>query len=548
MNSQKGYVVNVIVTGLMAVVVLSTLLFVGRFFCLNLLLESTPPEMARAGSSPSGLLGEWDKRPDAPVTEPNAVVIPSLIEYRTSPFLVSQSLGIFQYLENINQDRYEQLNSPDIYYFFQEYQGWRNLVYFDKALGLLVNCDIGREGIDDKDRWTGKWTKKINWYAGPGGISQEPDTAIGRLTKPLIGQSGIIFDRKLSQFVRIDSRKKEVKAGPKIEQEIVQVGNLSKNDRVMAGPIWRPPQRRIVKYKERPDGRVVKYIKGYEYIQQEMFHHYLPETGSELVLDNSGMIYKLNMETLELTDPVGWLPWPGIRGSLAYEVKPLCIQGSYAGLIAGGIGPNIFRPGFLVFDEAGNRIGEEWGDVELSKFAGGPVLSITNFVLETLQPTFLQLAAYFTALRFDGADGPKSLFVLPNSLVGRKGARLSAEDLVEYILGFWVIFPSLAISLLLAQRVEKDARKVGLSPRAKFWWMIVTVAFGLAAYITYKLTRPRLALITCANCGRARRPDMERCHQCGGKWLVPELIAPTWRVIEKPQPTESSLISGEKTE
>ena len=98
MNSQKGYVVNVIVTGLMAVVVLSTLLFVGRFFCLNLLLESTPPEMARAGSSPSGLLGEWDKRPDAPVTEPNAVVIPSLIEYRTSPFLVSQSLGIFNIL------------------------------------------------------------------------------------------------------------------------------------------------------------------------------------------------------------------------------------------------------------------------------------------------------------------------------------------------------------------------------------------------------------------------------------------------------------------
>jgi len=547
MNSQKGYVVNVVVTGLMTVVVLSTVLFVGRFFCLELLLESMPPEMAWFGGSPSGLLGDWDKNPDETVTDPNAVAKPSLIMCGTNRELIAQSLGIFQYAWKISQERLDQLISPDIYQFSQEYQGSRHLVYFDKDLGLVVDCDIGREGLDDKGKWTGKWIKKINWYAGPRGISQKPDGNIGRFTKPLMGQSGIVFDRKLSQFVRIDSRNKEVTRGPKVQQEIVQVGNLSKNDRVLDGPNWRPPQRRTVKYKTRPDGRVLEYVK-YEFIQQEMYHHYLPETGSELVLDNSGVVYKLDMETLDLTGTIGELLWPGVHGSLAYEVKPLCIQDNYAGLIAGGVGPDIFRPGFLVFDEAGNCIGEEWGDVELSKFAGGPALSITNFVLETLHPTILQLTAYFTALRFDGADGPRSLFVLPNSLVGRKGVDLSAEDILEYILGLWVIFPSVAISLLLAWRIEKDARKVGLSDRAKFWWMVVTVAFGLTAYITYRLTRPKDTLVTCANCGRARRPDMDRCHQCGSKWLVPELVPPLWRVIEKPQPGEGSVLSSEEAD
>jgi uncharacterized OB-fold protein len=39
-------------------------------------------------------------------------------------------------------------------------------------------------------------------------------------------------------------------------------------------------------------------------------------------------------------------------------------------------------------------------------------------------------------------------------------------------------------------------------------------------------------LVTCANCGRMRRPDMEKCHRCGSKWYVPELIPPTWRVLD----------------
>ncbi|HIJ67634.1 MAG TPA: hypothetical protein HPP87_02050 [Planctomycetes bacterium] len=544
MNSQKGYVINVVFAGFMAVVVLSTVLFFGRFLCLQTLLDLMPSDMALVRKSPSGLLGDWDMWPKESVTDSNAVASPSSIVIQADDDIMA-NLGFLEAFDPDN--RSEQLVSPDIYGFSEEYEGWRHMFYFDKALGLLVSCDIGREGLDDKGRWTGKWIKKINWYAGPRGISQKPG-GIGRFGDFLVFRNVwlpyiVVFDRDTSQFVRIDFEKKEVQTGPKIEPNIVQIGRLIKNDRAMMGPILTPPQRKITKYKTRPNGKVVEYAR-YESILQKV--SFITGTGSELVLDNSGTIYKLNLETLELEERIGALPWPGVRGSLAYEVKPISIQGSYAGLIAGGIGPDIFRPGFLVFDEDGNPIREERGDVELSRFGGGPGLWVANFVLETLHAPILQLAAYFTSLMFDGADGPRSLFILPNSLVGRKGAYCSREGLVEYILGLWVILPSLAISVLLAWRVEKDARKVGISSKAKCWWAFTTVAFGLAAYITYRLTRPQLALVTCANCGCPRRPDMERCHRCGSRWLVPELIPPLWRVIEKSRLDETRDFSPDQ--
>ncbi|MHC4639315.1 MAG: hypothetical protein ACYTBV_17700 [Planctomycetota bacterium] len=82
-------------------------------------------------------------------------------------------------------------------------------------------------------------------------------------------------------------------------------------------------------------------------------------------------------------------------------------------------------------------------------------------------------------------------------------------------------------------RVHRNAVLVGLSQRARFWWALARAAFGLSAYITYRLTRPKITLVTCVNCGKLRRPDMETCHRCGAKWLIPELTPPTWRVVNE---------------
>jgi hypothetical protein len=98
------------------------------------------------------------------------------------------------------------------------------------------------------------------------------------------------------------------------------------------------------------------------------------------------------------------------------------------------------------------------------------------------------------------------------------------------------------LGLLLAWAANRNAVLVGLSQRARFWWILATIAFGLSAYITYRLTRPKITLVTCVNCGKLRRPDMENCHRCGARWLVPELAPPLWRVInESPDETAAMM-------
>jgi hypothetical protein len=79
--------------------------------------------------------------------------------------------------------------------------------------------------------------------------------------------------------------------------------------------------------------------------------------------------------------------------------------------------------------------------------------------------------------------------------------------------------------------VTRDGARLGLPTNTRAAWVAGTVLFGLPAYITYCLTRPRLTLVTCANCGVGRRPDGEKCHRCGSPWVVPELVPPAWRVL-----------------
>ena len=159
---------------------------------------------------------------------------------------------------------------------------------------------------------------------------------------------------------------------------------------------------------------------------------------------------------------------------------------------------------------------------------------VVEYILENLQPAILGLASYFTASSFEATAGHRALFILPNSFVAMF-SRNSIGIVGPFFVALLMISPSIILGLLLAILVRKDAVIVGLPKRAKFYWLIGTICFGLSAYITYRLTRPREALVTCQNCGKLRRPDMARCHRCGSKWLVPELTPPAWRVIDAPR-------------
>jgi hypothetical protein len=186
-----------------------------------------------------------------------------------------------------------------------------------------------------------------------------------------------------------------------------------------------------------------------------------------------------------------------------------------------------------VFDKDGNSIKRRGAYIDPFSMAGGPALTILNYLIENLQPAVLGLVSYFTASTFEAVDGHTGMFILPNSIV----AMFNREEkgIVEPLfVAIIIISPSIVLGLILGFYIYKDATVTGFSMRAKRYWLVGTILFGLSAYFAYRLTRPKETLVTCQNCGKKRRPDMLRCHRCGSKWQVPELIPPTWRVIIEP--------------
>ena len=111
------------------------------------------------------------------------------------------------------------------------------------------------------------------------------------------------------------------------------------------------------------------------------------------------------------------------------------------------------------------------------------------------------------------------------------GREVSDDVAGRIVVALFLLLPSIILGLFVAQRICKDATAVGLSENAKLYWIVGAIAFGLAAYISYRLTRPTITLVSCPNCGKLRRPDMDKCHRCGSGWVVAEMIPPRWRVI-----------------
>jgi hypothetical protein len=158
---------------------------------------------------------------------------------------------------------------------------------------------------------------------------------------------------------------------------------------------------------------------------------------------------------------------------------------------------------------------------------------ITKYIFESLHPPVLMLASFFTAYSFNARSTHRALFLMPNSFVAM--AR-DYEGNIFYMLliVLLLMLPGIMFACILGWRVWRDAAIIGLSNKARQIWLAGTLVFGLPGYITYRLTRPRVTLVTCANCGKTRRPDTEKCHHCGSKWVVPELTSPAWRVLNEP--------------
>jgi hypothetical protein len=493
-----------------------------------------------------------------------------------------QSLGIADYF----MKRFPGGRRSSVYFFHSD----RDCMYFDKKLGQLVHHPditirgkelelyIGPEGVSETANKTlGRFINPIidrSWFR--------------RKSRDLI-----LYDKKLRSFFKIDFNQRTIIKGPKLGKdyrryEPIRIGLLKKNyisDSLSLS--WTPPQ---IKVPDK-DPNNTDLRTNYRPIIPT---GYDCDAGPYLlVLDESGRIDLLDKETLEfvrrtpeLPGVAGRLPEPetyfGSRGSgkpkdlLGYEVWPLAlttyffenpeevkvafgdpsyifkrsparVERKYLGMFAASLSRDGTALALAVFDEKGREIKTEYSRlpkyegryatyVESSKafFFGAPwspVLTIGKYLAENLQPPFLSVASYFTASAFEAASGHRALFFLPNSFIAMKG-RDGYENFAErFFSALWWILPSIILAIWLSIRVSKDAIVFGFSENARLYWIIGTLAFGLTAYITYRLTRPKITLVTCQNCGKMRRPDMAKCHRCKSDWHVPELIPPAWRVI-----------------
>jgi hypothetical protein len=454
----------------------------------------------------------------------------------------------------------------NIYYYNKKDKDW---MYFDERIGLIIH----RETMHDKT----KQLKKAQLYVGPEGISETADKSLGRFTAPITDSTSwgwplrTLYDKKLRRFFAIDFEKRTVVKGPQLAKDDshkpVQIGYLGKNHHAHLD--WGPPNLKLSEegIKKRgltidpnkpkptpPPGGTPGWI--IPIVRQSREYTY---TGNYLlVLDETGRIDLLNRKTLEFIGTAGFLPSPQFTSTelakdadlLAYHAFPLAFttDKEYRGMCAASVCREGTALTLAVFDEKGKRIQTSY--TMLTKKVGkrhqyissnkavffeapwAPASTIGKYLVENLHPPLLSIASYFTADSLEATVGHRALFILPNSFIGMKGRDINENIGLRFYAALLIILPSIILAILLAWRVSKDATTVGLSENVKLYWLIGTLAFGLSAYITYRLTRPKITLVTCANCGNLRRPDMDMCHRCGSKWRVPELTPPAWRVVD----------------
>jgi hypothetical protein len=543
--------VKIIATGFIVLVLLSLPLFWGRLLSEARIGMMIPDKCSYVSIKPSGLV-------PPELENDSKVVYHSQVSASIGPKGVILGLGIVDYFISRLPARLPEAHPSHIYYYDKDDKAW---MYFDEKLGLILCYYTYREGMPDKTLLR----KKVRLYAGPEGVSESPDKAVGRFIFPIVDARATpmppltLYDKKLHRFFTISFKERTVTKGPELGKDDihkpVQIGLLWKLGSFLHLD-WEAPRVKVAEKEERDR----YYVPGQ--FKPIVGRNYTEDAGQYLlVLDRSGRIDLLDRKTLEFAGIAAWLPAPETlfpskqrvtpEDLLAYDVLPLSLRtdNKYRGMFVATASREGTSLALAVFDQEGKLIKSDYTEskeyaeyrrtvtVPSSKAAlfeapWAPMMTITKYLLENLHPPILSLVSYFTAYNFEAGAGHRALFLLPNSFIAMKGRDVSQNAGSRLGFALLLVLPSLILGIFLAWRVEKDAILFGLSENARLCWMIGTIAFGLAGYITYRLTRPKETLVTCVNCGRLRRPDMDRCHRCGSKWQIPELMPPTWRVTD----------------
>ncbi len=560
MKLLTNYSVRVLATGFVVLTLLSIPLFWLRFMCRMSLAVRIPEAGRTVSIEPSGYISpEIDEDPN--LTQRSRVTA------KMNPEMFPASLGITYYFASRSP-----MGSNSNVFVDKSRENW---MYFDEKSGQIVCRYTDTETMPDRNTLR----RQVQYHVGPEGISEISDEGLGRFIEPIISQSWvtwghdrarpadlILYDRKLRQFFKIDFDRPTVVKGPALGDDAshdpVRMGLLSKNPSYMHLD-FSPPRKEAAGYHYytgqygRQSGAV---------IQSGQHHSAGPHL---LVLDKSGRIDLLDKETLQFVGIAGRLPRPATLcgheksatpdSMLSYQVKPLYLgdpidpneaEGRsgqtrdpnslrYAGMFAASMSRNGTAVAITTFDDKGQtkeqipNKRQHDNSAEMAYYGTplAPLSTVVMYITESLHPPILSVASCFTASAFEAGAGHRALFLLPNSLIAMN-ARDNRDPIgVKFVAALLLISPAVILAAWLACRVARDAKTVGLPRNLRRFWALLTLAFGLAGYITYRLTRPTMTLVTCANCGKPRRPDTETCHHCKSKWQVPELIPPTWRVL-----------------
>lgn len=587
MKTTTNYGIRVLATGVMVLVLFAIPLYWGRFFSEFLLCARMSEEATRVEVSPSGIL------PDEIENDPNADRR-SIASARMDAGTLAMSLGVADYFLS----RRPGGDRSDVFYYSPD-KAW---MYFDRSAGQIVFRDTywdRRDGGGSVERTTAVH------YAGPDGVSKSAGEELGRFRDPVhvAGASlhHIVYDRTLHRFFAVDGETMTVKAGAELTDTILR------RPLVMGSPPyyeglrlnWEAPMQRVVREAQDEESApryehrfTIRFSTSSGY-----WSRYVP------VIDASGQIVLLDQRTLELVVAKGVLPVPKTlygEGSrrpsqlLRHQVHAICIgpEDEYAGLYAVGISQQGTSMAMSIFDKDGSlvttadtramtyaqqdfvlthiddRSDSEFRDMvsrysrsvdsaraALFEVPWAPALTVSKYLLENVHPPALTFASFLLANRIEAGASHRTLLLVPNSFAAMQRDQVRQGIVMQLLSAVWITLPGIGLAVLLAWRVVRDAADTGLPGGVRSLWLLGTLAFGLPAYITYRMTRPKEALVTCANCGLRRRPDMDRCHRCNGPWDLPELAPPAWRVLdggaepsERPVASENSVDSGEQND
>jgi hypothetical protein len=563
MNARRRNLANVLAAGVAATVLVLTGLCWGRSLCATLRhnwLFHVVPEIKVAWSSPF----PWERE-----NEPNAAA-PYSITVRPEPDAPFPRLGILQYA----LARMPMGPRSDVYYW--DPTSVVKCLYYDRTLGQIVYQGTRKVTRPDGTPAVTPFT----YYAGPEGVALAPDEKLGRFDDPVVNPfSGptIVYDRGLTRFLAIDWIGQAVRRGPDLPQDgrhrPIQIGTLEKNRQSLRAGFIRKPGREG----DGPDGPTARP-------KPNVIAGPISVTHRTLVLDASGRIDLLDDDTLELTQSEMHLRAPASlcsRGEVAtprevaaYVASPIRSSPpgergvwTYAGCWVAALSRDGTSARLEVLDPNGRLTASQetvvpqytWPDAEGTArrksipsteaayfhLSGAYELTLAQFALESLHPPILQFLSYLGASHFEATTGYSSLFLLPDSFLAMRARDKEGGPGERFFAAMAFMVPALVLVLLLAWRLARDGEKMGLSKNAQTAWITGTVLFGLPAYITYRLTRPKVTLVTCTNCGKSRRPDRDKCHRCGSPWTVPELTPPAWRVLGEPEPAEENSLSRE---